>query len=79
MKLKILLLVAGIAVAGSSVTILVVQSHQQHAKSVPPEEQLPTAMSNYSKTFKLNTSPPLWPDGQPKGNTNGLTSGHSTN
>jgi hypothetical protein len=27
---------------------------------------LPTAMSNYSRTFKLNTTPPIW--GQP---TNG--------
>jgi len=66
MKLKILLLIAGAAVIGGSVIILVIQSRPQHLKSSPADSQLPAAISNYNKTFKLNTSPPIW--GQP---TNG--------
>ena len=60
MKLKILLLVAGVAVIGGSVTVLVIQSHSRPLKFSPPESQLPAALSNYNKTFKLNTSPPIW-------------------
>ncbi len=66
MKLKILLLVAGASVIGSTILVLVIQSHSRQSKLLPPESQLPTAISNYNKTFKLNTSPPIW--GQ---NTNG--------
>ncbi len=69
MKMKILLLIAGIATVGSSITVLVIQSHPRQSKFQPtPEGQLPAAFSNYSKTFKLNTSPPIWT--QP---TNGST------
>ena len=60
MKLKILLLIAVIAMVGGSVTVLVIQSHPRQLKFPPLENQLPTAISNYSKTFKLNTSPPIW-------------------
>jgi hypothetical protein len=60
MKLKILLSIAVIAMVGGSVTVLVVQSRQRQLKFPPPASQLPTAISNYSKTFKLNTSPPIW-------------------
>ena len=60
MKLKILLLVAGASVIGSSIFVLVIQSHSPQLKSSPTESQLPAAISNYSKTFKLNTSPPIW-------------------
>jgi hypothetical protein len=60
MKLKILLLIAGVAVIGSSITVLVIQSHSRQLKFPPPESQLPTAISNFNKTFKLNTSPPIW-------------------
>jgi len=60
MKLKILLLVVGVSVIGSSIFVLVIQSHSRHLKFSPPESQLPTAISNYNKTFKLNTSPPIW-------------------
>ena len=60
MKLKILLLVAGVAVIGSNVTVLVIQSRPHQLKFPPTESQLPAAISNYSKTFKLNTSPPIW-------------------
>jgi hypothetical protein len=60
MKLKIFLLVAGVSVIGSSIFVLVLQSHSHQLKFSPPESQLPTAISNYNKTFKLNTSPPIW-------------------
>ena len=71
MKLKILLLVAGMSVIGSSIFVLVIQSHSRQLKFSPPESQLPTALSNYSKTFKLNTSPPIWAQPQKQGATNG--------
>jgi hypothetical protein len=71
MKLKILLVVAGVAVIGGSVTVLVIQSNARKVKFPPPESQLPTAISNYSKTFKLNTSPPIWAQPQKQGATNG--------
>jgi hypothetical protein len=71
MKLKIILFLAIAAIVGSSITVLVIQAHHPHSESVPPGSQLPTALSNYSKTFKLNTSPPLWRDSQSKGVTNG--------
>lgn len=60
MKLKILLLVAGASVIGSSIFVLVIHSRSHQMKFAPPESQLPTAISNYNKTFKLNTSPPIW-------------------
>jgi hypothetical protein len=72
MKLKILLLVAGVAVIGGSVTVLVIQSHARKVKfQSPTESQLPAAISNYHKTFKLNTTPPIWAQPQKQGNTNG--------
>jgi hypothetical protein len=71
MKLKLLLLVACIAVIGGSVTVLVIQSHSRPLKFPPPESELPAAISNYSKTFKLNTSPPIWAQPQKQGATNG--------
>ena len=71
MKLKILLLVAGMSVIGSSIFVLVIQSHSRQLKVSPPESQLPAAISNYSKTFKLNTSPPIWAQPQKQGATNG--------
>jgi hypothetical protein len=60
MKLKILLLVAGVAMVGSSVTILVIQSNSRKVRFPPPGNQLPAAISNYNKTFKLKTPPPIW-------------------
>ena len=59
MKLKILLLVIGVAIVGSSITVIVMQPHPQ-VKLSSPENQLPTVISNYGKTFKLKTSPPIW-------------------
>jgi hypothetical protein len=70
MKTKFLLLIAFIAVAGSSVVVLVVNSPARKERQAPPS-QLPTALSNYNQTFKLNTNPPLWPEPQKSGGTNG--------
>jgi hypothetical protein len=61
MKLKIIMVIAGIALVSSSVLIIVNQSpHPRLLKFAPEESELPTAISNYSKTFKLNTNQPLW-------------------
>ncbi|MGA2279434.1 MAG: hypothetical protein ABSG80_03940 [Verrucomicrobiota bacterium] len=60
MKLKILLLVAGVVAIGSSIIVLLLPLRPHQLKFPPAENQLPTALSNYSKTFKLNTSPPIW-------------------
>lgn len=60
MKLKILLLIAVLAMVGGSVIVIMKQAGQSHKKIAPPEGELPTAISNYSKTFKLNTNPPIW-------------------
>jgi hypothetical protein len=61
MKLKILLFIAGVAMVGGSITVLVIQINARKVKFQPtPENQLPTAISNYSKTFKLNTSSSIW-------------------
>jgi hypothetical protein len=70
MKLKFLLLAAILMVVASTVTVLVMQSNAHRRMQ---QSQLPTAISNYNQTFKLNTSPPLWPDSQKSGGTNGLT------
>jgi hypothetical protein len=73
MKLKILLLAATILMGGSTVTVLIVQSNNQEARLRQSQQsQLPIAISNYNQTFKLNTSPPLWPETQKSGGTNGL-------
>ena len=69
MKLKILLLAAILLIIGSAVTVLMVQP-STHRQSEP--SQWLTAISNYNQTFKLNTSPPLWPASQKNGGTNGL-------
>jgi hypothetical protein len=67
MKLKIILLVAVVAAVGGGITVIVRQSHSR--QSLPTvESQLPTVISNYHKTFKLKTSPPIW--GEP---TSGVT------
>ena len=60
MKLKFIVLGLALVMAGSTVVVILKQSRQPREKFVPTEEQLPTAISNYSKTFKLNTNPPIW-------------------
>jgi hypothetical protein len=69
MKLKISILLLIAAIAGASITVVVIRKQRQ--VQAVQENQWPVAMSNYSKTFKLNTSPPLWPAS--KGVTNGNT------
>jgi len=59
MKLKITLLVGLIVVVAATAIVMV---RQQSRRSV--ENELPTAMSNYQKTFKLDTSPAIFPDGK---------------
>ena len=68
MKLKLILIITGIALAGITVTIVIIQSKEgakrreaerQNAESA---DRLQSTLSNYSRTFKLNTNPPLWPD-----------------
>lgn len=69
MKLKLILIMAGVAIIGSSVTIVVIQSKEKAAHRKAEQQQQESAdrlrntMSNYNQTFKLNTAPPLWPDG----------------
>ncbi|MCI0539167.1 MAG: hypothetical protein L0Z50_28500 [Verrucomicrobiales bacterium] len=70
MKLKLILIIAGLALACSTVTIIVIQS-KDRAKEREVERQkfestnqLQSALSNYGRTFKLTTNPPLWPDGK---------------
>lgn len=70
MKLKFLLLAAILMMVASTIAVLVTQSNT-HRKA--RQSQLPAAISNYNQTFKLNTSPPLWPDSQKSGGTNGLS------
>jgi hypothetical protein len=70
MKLKFLLLAVILMTVASTVAVLVTQSNAHHK---PRQSQLPAAISNYNQTFKLNTSPPLWPNSQKSGGTNGLT------
>ncbi|MGH7977218.1 MAG: hypothetical protein ACREC8_11225 [Limisphaerales bacterium] len=66
--LKIIVVAAGVAIVSATVVVIVQPSRQSHKKvaplkNAPPEgaeSELPTAISNYSKTFKLNTNPPIW-------------------
>jgi outer membrane biogenesis lipoprotein LolB len=60
MKLKYVILAVALAMIGCSVMAILEQSRQPRKEYVSPEEQLPAAISNYSKTFKLNTNPPIW-------------------
>ena len=59
MKLKIKLLIGVIVVSAATVVVLL---RQESRHSV--ENELPTVMSNYEKTFKLDTSPAIFPDGK---------------
>lgn len=61
MKLKIILLIAGIAVIGSTIVVILNPHRQPQPRFQAIERDWPTAVSNYSNTFKLNTKPPIWP------------------
>lgn len=61
MKRKLLYL-AIVALLGGSLVIVVIREPAPAPK--PLESELPTAMSNYHRTFKLDTSPAIFPDGK---------------
>ena len=69
MKLKLLLFISGIALVAGSIFILVIQTDNRTIRFAPPQNQLPAAISNYTKTFKLNPSPAIWAPST-NGNTN---------
>ncbi len=63
--LKIVVVAAGVVIVSVTAVVIVQPSRQSH-KNVSPTQnalagELPVAISNYSKTFKLNTNPPIWP------------------
>jgi hypothetical protein len=60
MKLKIILLIAGIALVGSTVVVILNSPRRPQPKFGTIERDWPTAVSNYSNAFKLNTNPPIW-------------------
>ena len=65
MKLKIILIIVGTAVIGGSIHVAIIQSRERKERQQAIQEsheRVSTAMSNYTKTFKLNTNPPIWPD-----------------
>ena len=59
MKLKIKLLIGVLVVTAATVIVLIRQPSRHSV-----ENELPTVMSNYQKTFKLDTSPAIFPDGK---------------
>jgi hypothetical protein len=59
--LKTIVVMAGVVIVSTSVIVIVQHSQASHRKSVPSVSELPVVISNYSKTFKLNTNPPIWP------------------
>lgn len=70
MKLKLTLLMGLILVITATAIVLIRQKSRQGV-----ENELPTAMSNYQKTFKLDTTPAIFPDGKSTnlpGKTNAL-------
>lgn len=58
--LKIIMVASGIAVVSASVVVILKQPRHPHSQMIPADDPVPTAISNYSKTFKLNTNPPIW-------------------
>ena len=60
MKTKILIAVALIVIVGVGVIVIL----QTRRGFTIQETHLPQVMSNYAKTFKLDTSPAYFPDGK---------------
>jgi len=58
-KRKITILVSVLVFIAATVIVLI---RQQSRHSV--ENELPAVMSNYQRTFKLDTSPAIFPDGK---------------
>ena len=59
MKPKIKILIGVLVVIAATVIVLIRQPSRHSV-----ENDLPTVMSNYQKTFKLDTSPAIFPDGK---------------
>jgi hypothetical protein len=57
---KALVIAVAVALASCTIVVIVQRSRQPHKPIAPRESELPAALSNYSKTFKLNTNPPIW-------------------
>jgi hypothetical protein len=68
MKLKIVIIIAVIVMAGTTAVTFLIRPRTPHLKFAP-QLQWQEAISNSSKAFTLNTNPPLWPE--TKGATNG--------
>jgi hypothetical protein len=58
--LKTIVVMAGVVIVSTSVIVVVQKTRPSHGTIASPEG-VPVAISNYSKTFKLNTNPPIWP------------------
>jgi hypothetical protein len=58
-KRKITILIGVLVVTAATVIVLIRQPSRHSV-----ENELPTVMSNYQKTFKLDTSPAIFPDGK---------------
>lgn len=75
MKLKILLFIAGVAMVGGSITVLVIQTNARKVKLQPtPKNQLPTAISNYSGVVPPHAEAPAYfaVTGTPNGGRNDI-------
>jgi hypothetical protein len=68
--LKIIVMAGVVTIISASVIVIVKQPRHARPKPAPAQDALPNALSNYSKTFKLNTNPPIWPTSANGRNTN---------
>jgi len=73
MKLELVIVIACTAIVSSTLTITVIRyydsmvAHRYDGKRHEPEqrvERMESALSNYNRTFKLNTAAPRWPEEQ---------------
>ena len=73
MKLEFVIVIACTAIVSSSFTIVVIRyydrtvAHGYDGKWHEAEqrvERMESALSNYNRTFKLNTAAPRWPEEQ---------------
>ncbi len=73
MKLEYIVVIACTAIVSSSFTIVLIRYYDRtvadryEGKQHQPEqrvERMESALSNYNRTFKLNTAAPRWPEEQ---------------
>jgi len=73
MKLELIVVMVCTAIVSSTFTIVVIRyydralAHGYDGKRHAPEqrvERMESALSNYNRTFKLNTAAPGWPEEQ---------------